>query len=473
MPPPLRHQIEALSYVLTPYELDELLALPRDGDRIEWIDEYWSLRDPVFTTPENEVRIEHGRRVAYAESAFSIPRPPMWDQRGELYIRYGPPSSRELLAAETDQVGVFPRGEVWHYGDYDMVVLFEDVFSRGEYTYYTERVDGPKGSRLGGIEDPIDASYSGMLRDLCVVPPPESAVEMARDKHIERILRFYDLVAKAPSVFSYDLKRGQLPFVFSIDNFRGGEHVDRVDVNIEFEAQMTPLSTSERARRYVATAIFWDTARREVARRERKVEFPVCDVANDAATIRAIPVQLVFSLKPGFYFMAVTVEDRASGRISSYRADAACHDFEGRLSVSDILFAARIEPSERMSPFRRGALEVVPHPLRRYQRSESIPVYFEVYNLGVGEEGTSSYTVEYEVVRREIAGRGERPARGGEGPPEVSSTFRQSAYDSTDVVYIELRSDGFRVGAFDLRVKITDNMSRAEARREASFSVVE
>ena len=42
-----------------------------------------------------------------------------------------------------------------------------------------------------------------------------------------------------------------------------------------------------------------------------------------------------------------------------------------------------------------------------------------------------------------------------------------------DVVHISLKSDNFREGVFDLRVKITDDITHAEIAREASFSVAE
>jgi GWxTD domain-containing protein len=473
MSPEMRHEVEGMRCVLNPFELDELLALPTDDEREQWIDQYWSLRDPIFTTPENEIRMEHARRVAHAESVFFIPKSPMWDQRGEVYIRYGPPTYRGLIAPEVDHKRATPRGELWYYSDYDMTVLFEDAFSRGEYTYYREKVRGPSGVRTTRIEDPIDAEPRHVPHpDDPVFRIPLIAMEAEYNQQMERIGRFYEMLKKTPSVYSYDLQRKQEPFVFSVDHFRGGEWIDRVDVNIEFEADLRPRLGIDTTRTYVATAVFWDTARKEVGRRQRSVRLAALDSTSAAVSAQLIPVQLVFSLAPGFYHMAITVEDRTLSRIASRRADVTCEDFESKLAVSDILFAALIEATERVSPFSRGAWVVVPHPLHRYRRFESIPVYFEVYNLGVGDNGASTYTVEYQVVKREPGGPGGR-STSRTLSPEISSSFSQSTYGSMDVVHIALKSDNFREGVFDLRVRITDEITHAAISREASFSVVE
>jgi GWxTD domain-containing protein len=469
--PEMRHEVEALRCVLTKAEFDELLSLVSDEDRRCWIDDYWSSMDPILTTPENEIRVEHARRVAYAESEFFIPRSPMWDERGEVYIRYGPPTFRQILRAETDQYRITPPGELWHYAWHDMMVLFEDPFSSGEYTCYVERVHGPPSSRLRGTGDAIDAPIAHTPPYTAEVLPPSIVIESAYNEYLKKIGNFHDLLRRKPAIYSYELPSAQQPFVFSVEHFRGGEWIDRVDVNVEFQADLAWSPVVENRREYVTTAVFWDTRRKEVGRRQRTADLTVGE--GFARSTRLIPAQLVFSLPPGFYHMAVTVEDRTSGRVSSHRADVTCRDFESRLALSDVLFAAMIRPSERVSPYNRGPLEVVPHPLRRYQRFESIPVYFEIYNLGTDDRGVSAYTVEYQVVNFGRSGEAGEPPAGKKPRPEIASSFRMSADGPFDVVHFEIKSDNLREGTFDFRVTVKDEKSRAVAHGEGSFTVVE
>ena len=63
------------------------------SDRGAFLDSFWSDRDPDLTTAANERRLEHYRRVWYAIQNFSEGKQP-WDQRGEVYIRFGEPDHR-------------------------------------------------------------------------------------------------------------------------------------------------------------------------------------------------------------------------------------------------------------------------------------------------------------------------------------------------------------------------------------------
>ena len=79
----------------------------RDSSRDQWkllSDRFWAGRDPAPVTAANERRIEHCRRVAYARGHFGEHKFP-WDDRGEVYVRYGEPdhvSSSVEVRFETD-----------------------------------------------------------------------------------------------------------------------------------------------------------------------------------------------------------------------------------------------------------------------------------------------------------------------------------------------------------------------------------
>ena len=62
-------------------------------ERWDFVRKFWADQDPDLTTAANERLLEHYRRVSFAMQNFSEGRQP-WDQRGEVYIRFGEPDHR-------------------------------------------------------------------------------------------------------------------------------------------------------------------------------------------------------------------------------------------------------------------------------------------------------------------------------------------------------------------------------------------
>jgi hypothetical protein len=101
-------------------------------------------------------------------------------------------------------------------------------------------------------------------------------------------------------------------------------------------------------------------------------------------------------------------------------------------------------------------------------------VYFEVYNLTVGEGNLASYTVEYEVISQSKKDSGVLDLfRRDVSLIDISSSFQTTAYGSQDVVHILLNSESLTNGEFVLRVRIQDDLTDAEVNREVVFTIAE
>ena len=59
----------------------------------EFARRFWAEQDPDLTTPVNEAQLEYFSRVAQAYFLFYDPKRHEWDERGEVYVRYGPPEA--------------------------------------------------------------------------------------------------------------------------------------------------------------------------------------------------------------------------------------------------------------------------------------------------------------------------------------------------------------------------------------------
>ena len=115
-----RHYLKGFD-LLTEDEQNFIRAAVLAGDRSDAadLDGFWTERDPLFLSPLNERLMEHCGRVAYANLRYSDPYQELkgWDtDKGELYIRYGPPKRRVVQAGEFNRA----RVEVWRYDEFTL-----------------------------------------------------------------------------------------------------------------------------------------------------------------------------------------------------------------------------------------------------------------------------------------------------------------------------------------------------------------
>jgi GWxTD domain-containing protein len=86
---------EEAVYIISDGERKAFRQLTTDAEREMFIEQFWLRRDPTPATPENELREEHYRRIAYANENFASDIPGWKTDRGMIYIKYGPPDERE------------------------------------------------------------------------------------------------------------------------------------------------------------------------------------------------------------------------------------------------------------------------------------------------------------------------------------------------------------------------------------------
>jgi len=524
----MRLEIAGLQYILNAYQLKQFFSLPDDGARREWIARFWRSKDPTPTTEKNEMMIEHNIRVKLARQFFKLDKWPYWDKRGEVYIRYGPPNYRGIMHAEVTARKVHPPGELWYYSRHNMVVSFQDFNLNGHYIYSinplgamqdmdTDLVDffafasdepleqnipenlldayrdpevdteaipiqwsSFEEAKIGPKPRPIKRERMNRLSESWDDPVDPDRVNLLPDNPSEQFLlrkaeemaaNYEGVLQDTPSSYPFNFQeKSRFPFFFGVEQFKAGEAVNRVEVNVQFPVDPAREGEERNARTYVADAVFLDSDYHEVARDEREIVMPI--PRGDDAQARYVPAQLVGSLERNYYRVAVSVTEKETARESSYWSTLEFEDFSGDLAISDILFAQKIEPADKQSPFNRGALEVVPHPLRRYLRGSAVPVYFEVYNLGLNEDDLSDYTIEYRIVPH-TSEKQRFWDRFDSGATVASSRFESSGYQSDAPLYIKIESENLKPGAYDFLITVKDDYRQSTAFKRATFRIVE
>jgi len=153
--------------IATPDEVREYEALP-PNERTVYELAFWQKRDPTPATRSNERLVEHYRRILYALDNFSEKATP-WDQRGNVYIRYGEPAHRskhDYLQFEFDPRVIKVKERLWAQippsGRQEIIASISRI-----RTSIREVVDGQSSDfeSIDYLQDPNSASATRQHRE--------------------------------------------------------------------------------------------------------------------------------------------------------------------------------------------------------------------------------------------------------------------------------------------------------------------
>ena len=444
----------------------EMLSLTQ-GDfekRRTALELFWkkrSVRDGV--SPEARV-IEHYGRVHHARRHYGPPVPfynvfgkqrtgleAELDDRGLIYVRFGPPHNLDHIGDEQTEVERRKKGsQVWAYlqpdGRYHVY-----MFNGGRLIVdpLKEFEDGPAGlaknEKLLSVLRKYDARYHFIamrqgnvrLHQFMVRANPEYAATAAvkaqesqydAEQQNERIVeRNRRMMWQA---FDMDVARPRFPQPLTLYHdfatFRGRPGCTDVVYTVAAPAARYQLTLA------VADTFTWDAQSVDTT------------VTGDIAGDEYLRASGVFCSTPDFnsYVRLTATVDSATGTTAG--GELIIPDYSGSgLMMSDILVAGA-EPG----PFVRGSAQLSLVPPRQFREGEAFRVFYELYNLPAGRQ----YRTEIRLTTTES----NFFARLFKGRTTTTVTFEGNA-EGRDVVQ-ELRTivPQIEAGEAELRVRVTD-----------------
>jgi GWxTD domain-containing protein len=428
--PAEREPLEDLSTVLRAPEALDYRQLS-ESDRAQFDSAYWRAAEPLRLTPENEFRLEHLARVAYADLLFSASdlRLRGWQtDRGQLLVRYGPPPIVATFAPDpqdnTDdmlQIGMVLT--VWYYPEGNLRFVFV-----GPPTYNYQRLAGDFPSYVENLRAQTPSVYNNvpLAHHMDSIPVQPAAFLPPGDSTGTDLVFFAGIPVRG-MVSGVDLQQGRLE---------------------------TGLFVSDRAQRDVV-----------VQRHTEAVTFGAGDQFENRTYKTRLPAG-----DYSYRFEALLAD---AARAARGAGPLAVGDFHAdTLSLSDVLVADRITPKGDGGPLRGlGDFFISPNAGMQFHRNDPVHLYTEVYHLRPkpGSEGVAEFevTLRLRVDTVQRTGIGARIVGGlldaigasAKGDNQVLLSFvSREPIDGRDriPVYLALDLSGAPAGMYSLDMRVKD-----------------
>ena len=311
--------------------------------------------------------MEHYRRVAYTNLRFSEPRRGITGWRtemGRVYIKYGEPLGRTVMRPEVDPGGrlVQAHTELWAYEGFSF------------------RFRNWNGLDAWRFAEGTPSTPSG-----------------------EWVLK------RTPQRFVDPYRELKYSMPYQVAAFRDAGKI-RLEVAYAIAKERLKMSDTGAVDLQDGLFLFdrdWDEVSRAVYATRR-----LADVGTDSVRGRYLLSKSTLMVEPGEYNLVAEVQDRRTRSIGTFRNTFASVAEDSSPAMSDLLVATDIEMDDPF-PTRREDLKVVLNPLHTFYRSDSVYLYFEVYNLKQDDFGRTNYEITYRTGRtrrrRGGAGRNSKP----------------------------------------------------------------
>jgi GWxTD domain-containing protein len=297
-------------YIITPEERCAFLHLETDEERNWFIEQFWQRRTSDPVSLDYDFKVEHYRRIVFANERYGGQLPGWKTDRGRVYVLFGPPDFVDVRAQpgsgktapdQTPKVQIHPS-ETWHYhyikGLGEKVQFdFDYLAAHGDYRLQAAEND------LLGRADPNP--------DLFPVTPEQLQLHVPADRPVQT--RFKDLEA----IVTSPLVRAQVKLKQRIEFFPATEATTLVRIVIQI-----PCETCTGAGQIASSLAYPLFIRvfqlgRVVSTSELTADIAVADKSGFEFSMEP---DLEVPLPPGTYQLAIVAKNPVTGEAGVVRS---------------------------------------------------------------------------------------------------------------------------------------------------------
>jgi GWxTD domain-containing protein len=491
---------EEVRWIISDEERTAFKRLQTDDEKQSFIEQFWLRRDPTPDTEENEFKEEHYRRIAWANDRYASGIPGWKTDRGQIYIKFGPPDENdshtsggpgERDISEGGGTTTFFPYERWRYRyleccGSDVTIEFVDPSMTNEYHITMDPSEKDALARVPGagltmyeqmgLANKADrfTRTDGTLLGTGNMPMPASMNQFTRLEQYTNLqkapaIKFKDLEALVQSTIKYNL----LPMKVRMDFFPITGSSVLTNLTIQFERKDLQYKQKEG----VAEGSVNIFAKIETLTR-RQVIRPI----EEVVTIPPIPAEMLqqatqgsaiyqkqIPLAPGTYRLTVAAKDVVGGNTTTYeqRIDVPRFD-DDQLAMSSLVLADMIEKVPTTSigagQFVIGTSKVRPRVNGRFRRDDKLYIYMQLYNFETDQTTHKpDGEIQYQVVKNDT---NEKVLDFSEDLTKLTGGAAQMVLEKG------LPLLNFAPGDYTLKIKVTDKMRNETLNPTATFTVL-
>jgi GWxTD domain-containing protein len=467
-------------------------------EKEQFIEQFWFRRDPNPATADNEFKLEHYRRIAYANERFASGFPGWMTDRGRIYIIHGPPAEIESHAAGGAYQRPFNEGggststypfEIWRYrhiegvGD-DIVLEFVDRSLSGEYrlALQPEEKDALLYVPGAGLTLPEQQGLVSKADRPYFNPASRGAYPGSTHSHRDNPFYRYEVytnIQAAPIVKYRDLKElvqvnvefSNLPFLVKEAFFRLNQ--DQILVPITLQLENKDLTFERDGNQHIARVgvygVVSSIANRLVTEFEDDLVASYSAEQLESGLTESSIYQRIVPLEARMrYKLDLVVKDLNTGKIGAIRRAILPPKFNEQLSASTLVVANKMEVLETTPEpdemFVLGDVKIRPNLNRRFTPERPFGVYFHLYNVAL-DQTTLAPSLE-------VAYRISREGRFLRGTVDEEGESMQFFSGQRVVIMKQLSCRGLEPGKYVIEVEARDRLTDQKVTLSTEFTLI-
>jgi GWxTD domain-containing protein len=486
---------EDVLYIITSEERDTFKALTTDEERENFIEQFWMRRNTDPREPSNQFKVEHYRRIVYANERFASGIPGWKTDRGRIYILYGEPDGKESHPSGGSYQREFWEGggstsvypfERWRYRHIDGVgedveLEFVDKTFTGEYRLAMDAEEkdalltvpnaGLTQSEEDGTTKKEDrVNYGGMS---------QTDYQRSKDAPFERLARYFN-VQRPPQIKFADLKGvvttritySQLPYAMRTDFIRLSPTRVLVPITIELDNKNLEFKKEMQFNRARVNVYGQVTNLRGIiaAEFENEISAEYTDEFFEAGKNKRSIYQKTVLLDAGQrYRLDLILKDLNSNYVGSMSYGIFVPKFDGEeLQSSTVILAnyvIAVPPTyEQLEQFVIGDMKVQPNVKSEYLNGQALMPYLQVYNTAYDQT-----TLEPSLQISYLIKSGDKVVQDVE---DTKGRTVQFTSGQRVVIVAQIPVKDLTVGKYSLEIKVLDRIANKTLVTNADFQVV-